>query len=199
MTQTVQQNDTIPLKCSRSTVLSAEETVGTELSALTGPLISTLRGLRVYRASNFCGSTVKDWTTFRRLFILCWWLYIQWNLGQLYWDLGPAHLDGFIFTVYCKEVLYNVLCTGSGTGWCAAPAGGSHLSVYNVQYVLYRWWDWLVCCSSWWVWPVCWLTAWASRSTGFRTWYSGSWIHNRRAKINFLTEFRCKLNPFLHR
>ena len=60
MTQTVQQNDTIPLKCSRSTVLSAEETVGTELSALTGPLISTLRGLRVYRASNFCGSTVKD-------------------------------------------------------------------------------------------------------------------------------------------
>ena len=47
--------------------------------------------------------------------------------------LGPAHLDGFIFTVYCKEVLYNVLCTGSGTGWCAAPAGGSHLSVYTVM------------------------------------------------------------------
>ena len=59
MTQTVQQNDTIPLKCSRSTVLSAEETVGTELSALTGPLISTLRGLRVYRASNFADQQSK--------------------------------------------------------------------------------------------------------------------------------------------
>ena len=52
MTQTVQRTDTMSLSCSRDTVQSAEESVGTvgtvsEFLALTSPLISTFRRLRV--------------------------------------------------------------------------------------------------------------------------------------------------------
>ena len=57
MIHTVQRTGTIPLRYSRGIVLSAEESVGTVLSAdflpPTGPLISTLRGLAVQRTSNF--------------------------------------------------------------------------------------------------------------------------------------------------
>ena len=61
MTQTVQRTGTMPLRCSRGTVLSAEEYRNSTVRgflALAGPLISSLCGLRVQRTSNFRRSTV---------------------------------------------------------------------------------------------------------------------------------------------